>query len=319
MLLQQPRTAPAETLHRASAGQHTRQGLAPRDAPTAEGRSLRTDGHALSRGDGAAQRVARRRRRPVGTRSLLDRRTPAACLYPRRQGTEEESAAVDRMDVEEPEGGRLLRTGKRLRLRTGSAARQLSRLVAPHGGAEDNAAVLFRHAGQACRRFHDKIFPLPARHSALQTSRQLDVLGGIPRMRQPAGGVLALQHNGRRGAAQACLVAAFPGLRLHRNVLRRQRTDKHGRHPLRQSGAGTEGASDILPAVEGREISACREERTVRPAPFQRTAAGHVRRRRASPRQRAHTRLGAVFGSRDDVLAREDDGDNGRHVVRGSS
>lgn len=202
LLCKQPRTATAEALHRAAAGQHQGKRVAARDAATTEERRDGTHGHALSRSDGKAQRMARRRRRPVGTRPLLDRRTATAGIHSGRRRAEEEGAAVDRMDVAEPARGRILRTGQGLRLRVRTATRQLSRLVAAHGNAEGDAAILFGHAGQARHRLHDKIFLLSVRHPAHKTVGQLDVLGGVQGVRQPAGRVLAIQHNGRRDTAQ---------------------------------------------------------------------------------------------------------------------
>ena len=106
----------AEALHRAAAGQHKGKRVAARDAATAEERRDGTHGHALSRSDGKAQRMARRRRRPVGARPLLDRRTAAAGIHSGRRRAEEEGAAVDRMDVAESARGRILRTGQGLRI-----------------------------------------------------------------------------------------------------------------------------------------------------------------------------------------------------------
>ena len=191
-LSEQPGAAGAESLCRTAAGRRQGEGVARGDARTAAFGRHGPHGRALPRGDGAAQRLAGRRRRPVGARPVLDRRTAAAGLAARRRGAQGEGPAVDRVDSAKSARGRLFRPGDGLSGRIRPPAEQFGRLVAADGGAENPATVLLRDERPAGDRLYDALFPVSVEDAARQAAGTLVALGRLPCVRQPASGLLAL-------------------------------------------------------------------------------------------------------------------------------
>ena len=180
-IYRKPGTARSERLYATAPRTDTRRRLAETAARQDEERTDRPPRRGIRESLRNAQLLVGRRRRRMGTRPILDRRTSAIGLHSQRQGTERKGTAMDRVDLSLATGKRTVRAHHRPKLRAGTATRQRTGLVAAYGDAEDHAAILYGHWRQTRHPLPHPLLQIPAAGTAQDTTGALEFLGTATR------------------------------------------------------------------------------------------------------------------------------------------